>query len=480
MNFQQLVLILLARKNIVLLALSVTVLTTLLMSLLLPKQYEASISLVVDHLAADPVTGTTMPAQLIPGYMATQADVISSRNVAKKVVKNLKLAESIKWQKDYAKTENSGKIDDWIAEELLENIDVKPSQESSLIQISYIANTAQFSAIVANAFAEAFIQTSIELRAQPAKQRSDWFNNQIIDSRKRLQDAQSVLSNYQQRHGLVVVEGQLDLENSKLVDLSQKLMESQARTNELQSRKEQLGQIMNRGGRNQSIQEVINNPLIQTLKSDLARAESRFAELAKRVAKNHPLYKQTQAEVSALNWKLNAEVKVVLNSISNDADTSHYRDESLIKKLAEQKEKVLALKKQHDEIAMFNREVENAQRGYDAAMQKLTQTRMESEISQANVAILNPAIPPQNPSSPRLLLNLILATFLGSILGITAALVMELMDRLVRSPIDIYDTLDIPVLGVISEYPERKTNAFMSFYQHKNQLPGQSYTNLKI
>ena len=479
MNFQQLILILLARKNIVLLALSVTILTTLLISLILPKKYEARVSLVLDQLAADPITGATIPAQLIAGYMATQGDIINSRNVAKKVVKNLKLAESEKWQEDFAKTDNNNRIDDWIADELLEDIDVNPSRETSLISISYIAKNAQFAAIVVNAFAEAFIQTSIELRAQSAKQRSDWFENQIIDSRKRLEYARNVLSDYQQMHGLVVVEGQLDLENAKLIDLSEKLLENQTLTNELQARKKQLSLLMKQGRKGQSVNEVISNSLIQALKSDLARAESRFAELARRVAKNHPLYRQTQAEVSSLRHKLNKEVKVVLNGISSDADASYYKEQLLAKKFTEQKHKVLALKKQHDKVALFNREVENAQRGYDITMQKLNQTRMESEISQANVAILNLAIPPQKPSSPRVLLNLILATFLGSLLGVCAALVMEIRERLVRSPIDIYDTLDIPVLAVISECPGYKNNAYMSYYQHKKQSPRQSGNDLK-
>ena len=72
----------------------VTVAATLVVSLLLPKTYEATSSLVMNYKGVDPLTGMALPGQLLPGYMATQIDIISSKNVALRVVDQLKLAES--------------------------------------------------------------------------------------------------------------------------------------------------------------------------------------------------------------------------------------------------------------------------------------------------------------------------------------------------------------------------------------------------
>lgn len=81
---------------------------------------------------------------------------------------------------------------------------------------------------------------SLQLRAQPAKQSSDWFEKQLDVLRERVVEAQNVLSSYQQEHGIVAVDERLDIENARLNDLSRQLVESQSRTNELQSRKNQL------------------------------------------------------------------------------------------------------------------------------------------------------------------------------------------------------------------------------------------------
>ncbi len=451
MNLQQFINILLSRKWNVFLTLIMTVITTLVVSLLLPKQYVATTSLMIDQRSVDPVSGLTVPVQLLPGYMATQVDVINSHNVARKVVDQLKLGEDAKMQEDFAKAKGIGDIGDWIADLLLEkNLEIKPSRESSMMQIEFTSTDRQFAALAANAFARAYIQTSIEMRAQPAKLSADWFDSQLASLRGNLEHAQSVLSSYEQQYGIVAADDRLDIENSRLADLSRQLVESQARTSELQSRKDLLGATVKQGGSTQSLQEVLNSSLIQSLKSELAKAEAGFAELAKRVDINHPQYRQAKAEVNNRRQKIQSEINMVLSNITSGVAASKQRDKLLAEALAEQKAKVLELKKQHDDIAVFNRDVQNAQRAYDAAMQRSIQSRMESKMGQTNIAVLNSALPPQKHAKPKVLLNMILAIILGGMLGMGSALVAELMDRRVRSAFDISDTLAVPVFTVIS------------------------------
>jgi uncharacterized protein involved in exopolysaccharide biosynthesis len=211
-----------------------------------------------------------------------------------------------------------------------------------------------------------------------------------------------------------------------------------------------LTATVRQGGSSESLNEVLGNPLIQSLKSELARAEARFAELSKRVDINHPLYKQAKAEVSSLQQKIQSEINMVLSGITGGVVSSNQRDNIVADALAEQKIKVLELKNQYDEIGVFNRDVENAQRAYDAVMQRAVQSHMESEMSQTNIAVLSSALPPQKPAKPNVLLNMILSFFLGSMLGVGSTLLAELMDRRVRSAFDISELLAVPVFTVTS------------------------------
>ncbi|MDO9141395.1 MAG: Wzz/FepE/Etk N-terminal domain-containing protein, partial [Methylobacter sp.] len=127
MNFYQFINIIWSRKGVALWALIVTVLTTLVVSLLLPKQYLATTSIVAEQRSIDPVTGMNLPVQLLPGYMATQVEMIGSHHVARKVVDKLKLNENPGLREDFIKAKVNGDIRDWIAEMLLKELDIRPS-----------------------------------------------------------------------------------------------------------------------------------------------------------------------------------------------------------------------------------------------------------------------------------------------------------------------------------------------------------------
>jgi len=455
MNFIQFINIIWSRKQNIIIALMVTVITTLVVSLLMPKQYSATATIMINQRGVDPVTGQAIPIQLLPGLMATQMDIITSHNVALKVVNKLNLSDDLQTQKSFIKTKIVGDIKDWIADQLIkESLTIKPSRESSLIEINFTSPDQQYSAIAANAFVNSYIKTTIELRAQPAKLNSDWFDTQLSVLRDNLGRAQSLLSSYQQQHGIIATTiDHLDLESTRLSELSKQLVSAQAQTSELESRKNLLISTIQKGGSIESLQEVLENPLIQTLKSELAKAEARLAELYKRVDINHPQYKEAKAEVNSLQQKIQAEIKMVLNSIYSRVDSSMQRDVILANSMSEQKTKILKLKKQNDEIAVMSRVVENAQRAYDVAMQRAGQTRMESEMNQTDISILNWAIPPQKHATPKILLNILVSIFLGSLLGVGSAYLAELMDRRLRSILDLSEALAIPVFNIISEKP---------------------------
>jgi polysaccharide biosynthesis transport protein len=265
MSISQLMAIILARKWIALWVFVVTVLVATILSFLLPKTYYASATLVINTKGTDPVTGLTLPATLMPGYIATQLDIVRSRNVALKVVDQLKIAENPTAKERFLEaTQGMGDINDWYADQFLQSVDVKPSRESSVIEISYTGADPEFSAAMANAFANAYISTNLQLKTNPAKQAAEFFDNQIKGLRENVEKARAKLSAYQNAHGITSSEGRLDVEMARLEELSSQLVAAQAQTYDSNSRQTQL----KRGVVSES-PEILANGLIQGLKSQL-------------------------------------------------------------------------------------------------------------------------------------------------------------------------------------------------------------------
>lgn len=448
MNFTQFLLILKARRRIILITFGMTVLATLALSLLLPKSYKAVTSLVLNYKGVDPVTGLTLPAQLMPGYMATQIDIITSRNVALRVVDQLKISENTMAQEQFNKaTKGKGDIRAWFAELLLKNLEAKPSRESSVIEISFNGGDPEFAATVANAFADAYQQTNIQLKVEPAQKAADFLGIQTKGLRANLENAQAKLSKYQQEKGLTSVMGNLDVESSRLNDLSSQLVMAQSEAYDAKSRQQRAG------GNGDESPDVAANPIVQNLKIEITRAESKFSELSQRVGESHPQYLAAQAELNKLKSQLLEQTRKASNTIGGTAHIHQQREGEIRAALAAQKARVLELNLSRDELSVLQRDVENAQRAMDSASQRFTQTTLEGSANQTDIAVLNPAIAPQRQASPLVLFNTILSIILGSMLGVGLGLLAEMADRRVRSRDDISELLGVPVFAVINSKP---------------------------
>jgi len=449
MNLQQFLSILWARRVIAVSIFAVIVSVTLVVSLLLPKSYKATTSLVLNFKGADLVTGLSLPSQLMFGsYIPTQVEIISSQKVALKVVDNLGFEKSPVVQQQFQDaTKGEGDIRNWLAESLLKNLDVKPSRESNIVSISYEGNDPSFVALLANAFAEAYIQTALQLKVDPAKHAAIWFDGQVSGLRENLKNAQEKLSAYQQETGIVSVAEQLDVENARLNELSSQLVAAQTNSFDTASRQRQLANV----SRMDEEPDIMNNTLIISIKEELSNAESKLADLGQRLDKNHPQYKSELALVENLRRKLDAELRNVGSSLGSSVKISQQRESELRSALKIQKARVLQLKEQRNQIVLLQRDVENAQRALDATTQRSSQTNLEGQSDQVDVAILNPAVAPLKPSKPRVMLNVFISIFLGTILAIALALQAEMMDRRVRVPEDLAGEFAMPVLGMLGK-----------------------------
>jgi chain length determinant protein EpsF len=385
--------------------------------------------------------------------MATQVDIITSRNVALKVVDDLRLAEGQQVKEQFLDaTKGQGTIRDWLAELLLKNLEVVPSRESSVLDISFKGSDSKFAASVANAFATSYQKTGVQLKVEPLKKVSSFFNDQSKLLRQNVEDAQRKLSKYQQEKGIVNADTRMDVETNRLNELSSQLVQAQAQLMEASSRRNGAQY----GGESP---DVVANPLIQTLKAELTRAEAKLSLAAQNLGRNHPQYLGAKAEVDKLRSDLRAQVAAISGSVANNARILQQREAELRTAFNQQKTKVLELNRARDELSVLVKEVENAQRAYDNASQRFNQTNLEGQANQTDVAVLNVAVPPTTHAAPKIMLNTFLAAVLGTLLGIAIGVLAEMADRRVRTANDLIDVLDAPVLGVI-DWEQNKRERF--------------------
>jgi succinoglycan biosynthesis transport protein ExoP len=456
MDVSRFLLILAARRKTVLLMLCIAAGSALIVSLLLPKTYKATASLVVNYKGADPVTGYALPAQLMPGFMATQADIIKSANTAMRVVDQLGLADDAKSRRAFARAGGRDNIRAWKAELLLKDVDVAPSRESSILSITVRGPDPRYVANVANAFAHAYQQLGIQLKVEPSRKAAAYFNGQVARLRDSYEEAQRRLTRFQQEHGIVNGEGRLDAETARLGELSSQWTLAQAQAMEASSRRNEA-----QGGGASASPDILSNPLIQSLKMQLAQADYRFAGVAQRYTPEHPQYLQARAERDRLRAELDGQTAIAARGMSGNARVLQKRESELRAAMEAQKARVLELNRRQDQARVLANERDTAQRAYETAARHYTGASLEGQSDQADIAMLNPAVPPLKAASPNLKLNTLLSALLGLLLGGAVALLTEMLDRRVRSADDLGKVLAAPVLGAMAwKGPERGRSGF--------------------
>jgi chain length determinant protein EpsF len=442
MTLHQLLIILRARRRQALSIFGGVLLLAILITVIWPRQYEANASVVVD-VKADPTTGTVNPGQLLTSYVATQVDVASSDRVARLVVKLLKYDKDPEKLQDWKDAGSPGDFAGWEVESLRKKIVVTPSRDSSVITITATAGDRQGAATLANAFVEAYVDTSIDLKTEPAKQFAHWYSDRIRELQAELVVKQKRLSDYQSANGITATDEKLDIENSRLADLSSAVTKAQAEY-EKSASKLRLAET-----NPDDLLEVLQSPLISGLKSELALAESKQNDLSTNTGVNYPLYQSAEAQSNVLRQRITTETQKILNSLRSDAQLTQRQLQDAQAALDAQKKRVLSFTGDRGPLQALENDVLAAQKAIDDVSQRRSQSSLEGELQQTNVLPLTEAVSPPYRSSPIIRLNLAIGFLLGAMLGIGIPVILERRKPIIRAGEDLRRVLSVPFLGAV-------------------------------
>lgn len=408
------------------------------------KQYRATTTVVVDVRTPDPVAGIVQGTPSA-SYMSTQVEIIRSDRVAQRVVHALKLDQSApliaRWRDEAG---NSMPFALWLAKLLERGLEVIPARDSNVIQISFYGHDPDFAKSTSGAFAQAYIEVTVDMKVEPARQYAALFEEQARDAREKVEEAKTRLHAYEQEKGVVGGSDRLEVETQKFSDIQASLVAAEAQSVDNRSRSANAGDTS---------PDVMQNSIVQSLRQEVDRAEAKLAEMGMKVGKSNPAYIRAQTELSTLKERLAQETRTVTTSVGTSGQVSASKIAGLKAALEAQRQRIYQLRKTLADFGVLNQEVEAAQKFYDALNQRHTQSTLESRANQTNIYLLSPASKPMEAAYPKL--NKLLATggAVGLALGLGLAGLVELVQRKVRAISELTDGLDLDLLGELSDAP---------------------------
>jgi polysaccharide biosynthesis transport protein len=299
---------------------------------------------------------------------------------------------------------------------------------------------------------DAYLNVSLQLRTEPTREAAVWFDDQLKILRTQVVQGQSKLNAYQKQKGILVEDARVDVESTRLTELSTQLMAARNATLDTQARYKQATEILESGASPESIPDVLSNAYLTGLKTDLGRIEGRIEQENAVLGPNHPQVLRSAAEAQGLRDKLKAETKKVLAGLGNAVQTSRKREADLQAAIEAQNQRLLALKDWRIEMAGMTREIDAAQRSYDAVLARYMQNKIDSAAKTTNVMLLAAAVEPLKPVHPKIPLIAGLSLVLGLLLATGIVYVLEMLDRRVRSRQDLESRLAVPSLGRLSKW----------------------------
>lgn len=409
-------------------------------------------------------------------FYQTQYGLLRSRSLAERVATQLRLIEDPKFFGLFGAAESvpalelvngrypaSGRAErQRIAGEiLLRNQDVEPSRMSRLVEIRFTSPDPALSARVANAWAENFIQTNLERKVQATSYGRGLLQRQLAQQKQRLDESQRQLVAYASQQRIINLPAQggdktaeRSIVADNLASLNSSLSQATADRITAEAR------FRETGGAGAST-EALRNGTISGLRQRRAELAAEYQKLMTQFEPGYPTARQIQSQIDQLDRSLANEERRVTGSIRADYQSAVERERGLQAQVEQLKSSYLDLRRRSIQYNIYQQEVDTNRSLYEGLLQRFKEIGVASGVGVNNISVVDPADVPQSPSSPRLVLNLLVALLAGTILGAGLAIILEQIDEAIADPAEVERRLGLPLLGSVPKVEGEPRDALL-------------------
>lgn len=446
------------RWRIIVNTLLYVVLAVAIISFLIPPTYEAETTLRVkqpkglaNSLLADlPIGSPTSTKQ----QMATYAEILRSRGVVQTVID----------------TVYSGKEDPPNYEDMLKRVTTQPVKDTEILKIKVKGKSPAEAQYLANTLVENFLERMTSLvRSEQATVR-EFIGVRMEESKKELEKAEAALEQYKRDQKIVVPDAEAKSMVDRLAAINAMVADNAVNMASSQAKLSSLQQQITR----QNPGFIADSPLIQQYKAKLADLEVELVGLKQNYTDKHPKVIATRAAIAETKNKLNSEIARVINAEAPSMNPVHQgllqgkiqseveiaamaaQRDALSRIVSQSEQELVKLPTKEQGLVRVMREADIARQIFAMLAQRHEEARISEVMQPTDVQVIDVAVAPEKPVSPRKALNIVVAAVLGVFIGTGLAFLKEYMNKAVRSTDDVKHYLDLPVLGSIPDYERNR------------------------
>lgn len=445
--------------------------------------YRASASLLIEDQAAKIVSIEQIYGVEGRGsdYLQTQLELLRSRALAERVVRQLKLNTHPEFDprqqpkplislgnpfKNFSadkvvpgtmpadleaqKAATEEEIIAGVTGVLMGRITIAPKGRSSLVSVSVEMADPQLAARVANALANGYIEMQLESNMGMVMTASSWMNSRLGELRTSLKAAESRLQDFREAENLVDIQGVATISANELTSTSERMIDVRAQRAEAESRYRQVASIPKRDWeRLASVPAVLSNPLVLNFKTEEAKARSKVEELSRRYGPRHPVMEAARTELGAASTNLRIHVEQAVAGIESNYQLALANETSLQASITANRTQLQDVSRKEFRVRELQRDVEASRALYDTFLTRLKETAATADLKSANARVVDPATAPRGPIKPRRSAIVAVAALLALLAGIGLTLLLEMLNNTFKGSDQVEGLLNLPVFGIL-------------------------------
>ena len=457
------------RKNQILLFFAVTVCTVVIGTFLTKPVYEAKAQILVkmgrENLYIPP---SSTNSQIInfnrDNQINSEIELLKSRSLAENVIKSLG-PETI-----YKNLDHKNPV-----LRFQKSLSVEGIKKSDVIEVRYKHKDPETAALIVNTLANAYLDEHLLVHKNP--QSYNFFEDQSQVLKTKLEQSEAALETFKKQNRVTALDEQQKLLLKHNADLNAELNRTLSQEAETKNRILQIRQQLDKTPETIAQgKEVDHNPyLIGNLEARLVELQLKEKGLLIKYTSQSRLVKNVKEEIQMVQEKL-AQIekkqygtsRVGLNTTYQRLQEELFGNQAEGKALAAKREiqntqltnfqgKLEQLNQMEVKLNQIEQSVDVNRQNYRLYLAKFEESRISDAMDNkkmANVSLMQSAFTPLKPVSPKVLLNIVLAIFLGGFGGLGLAFFGEYLDDSLEKPEDVEKELQLPVLASIPELTE--------------------------
>lgn len=390
-------------------------------------------------------------------FYETQYGLLRSRSLAERVARELNLPnnENFFAMNDVEPPSGAGARAERLKRAstiLLDSLTIRPARLSRLVDIRVASPDPVLAARIANTWANNYIRFSLERRYEAASYARTFLQEQLEQTRRRLEASERELVAYAGQQGILNFQSaapedgdsasQRSLASEEIISINQELARATAARIEAQSRVQQARAASS------STQDV-TNPTIAALRQRRAEAAAELARLLTQFEEGYPPVQALRAQVSELDRSIAREIGRIRSSAETNFREATARETQLKGRVEELRGDMIDLRRRSIQYNILQREVDTNRALYDGLLQRYREVGIAGGVGANNIAVVDPAEVPAAPSQPRALVNMVLALLVGLGIGVLLAIALEQIDETLNDPRTVEQLIGLPLLGTL-------------------------------